>query len=62
MNLKREKDSILLCCGKARCPALRKSKSKKGHYELTDDFGGKVALTREQLMLVRDALSELDVG
>ena len=61
MNLKREKDSILLCCGKARCPSVRKSKKRKDHYELSDDFGGKVMLTREQLLLIKDALSELDV-
>jgi len=60
MTLKRSNQSILLCCGKARCPALKKSSTKKDHYELTDDFGGKVALTKEQLLLIKGALHELD--
>lgn len=60
MDLKKEGDSILLCCGKARCPALKKTKGKKGFYELSDDFGGKVRLTKDQLSLISDALKELN--
>ena len=59
-KLKKEGRSILLCCGRARCPAIKKSEKEKGHYEVTDNFGGSVALTREQLSLIKDALKELD--
>jgi hypothetical protein len=62
MNLKKEGNSILLCCGKARCPALKKSSLKKDHYELKDDFGGKVNLTKEQLLIIKDALQQLDAN
>jgi|TARA_R110000803_G_scaffold117393_5_gene185933 hypothetical protein len=59
-DLKKEGNSILLCCGRARCPAIKKSEGQKDHYEITDDFGGAVSLTREQLSLIKDALKELD--
>lgn len=59
-DLKKEGDSVLLCCGRARCPSLKKSKNQKGHYDLTDDFGGSVSLTKKQLSLIKDAIKELD--
>jgi hypothetical protein len=62
MNLKKDGESILLCCGKRRCPALKKSSSKKGHYDLKDDFGGSVSLTREQILIIKDAVKQLDAG
>jgi hypothetical protein len=60
MKLKKEGNSILLCCGKARCPELKKSTTKKGHYQLSDDFGGSVLLTKEQLLIVEEAVAQLD--
>jgi len=60
MNIKREGSGILLCCGKGRCPVLKKSKDKKGHYTLTDDFGGQVSLTQEQLLVIKEALESLN--
>ena len=60
MNIKKEGSGILLCCGKGRCPVLKKSKNKKGHYTLTDDFGGEVSLTQEQLLVIKEALESLN--
>jgi len=60
MNLKKQGESILLCCGKARCPSLKKSSTNKGLYELKDDFGGAVKLTKDQLLIIKDALKQLD--
>jgi hypothetical protein len=60
MNIKREGESILLCCGKRGCPALKKSKEQPNHYNLSDDFGGEVSLTKEQLLAIKSALKELD--
>jgi hypothetical protein len=60
MNTKRQGNSVFLCCGKARCPELKKSKEKKDHYDLSDDFGNKVTLTKEHLMSISEAVKELD--
>jgi hypothetical protein len=61
-NIKKEGKSVLLCCGRARCPAIKKSEKQKDHYDLTDDFGGSVSLTRDQLLVIRDAVKELDIS
>lgn len=59
-NIRREGGSVLLCCGKGRCPALAKSEDKEELYSLADDFGGKVHLTKEQLLAIQEAVEELD--
>lgn len=58
MNIKREGNSVLLCCGKGRCPALKKTENDM--YSLKDDFGGEVKLSKEQLNVIQEALKELD--
>ena len=60
MNTRLENNQILLCCGKGRCPVLKKSKEKTDHYTLTDDFGGEVSLTQEQLLVIKEALESLN--
>jgi len=60
MNIRREGDSVLLCCGKGRCPAIKKEESQGDMYSLTDDFGGKVLLSKEQISVIQEALEELD--
>ena len=61
MNIRREGNSVLLCCGKGRCPAIKKSNQDKNEeYILTDDYGGKVTLTKDQLSVIQEALEELD--
>jgi hypothetical protein len=59
MNIKKQGDGVLLCCGKGRCPVLKKSKDKSGHYDINDDFGGEVSLTKEQLLVIKEALEAL---
>lgn len=59
-NIRREGPNVLLCCGKGRCPELSKLEEKDDLYSLTDDFGGKVHLTKEQLMVIQEAVQELD--
>ena len=59
-NIKRDGSAVLLCCGKGRCPALAKSEDKEELYSLSDDFGGKVHLTKEQLLVIQEAVEELD--
>ncbi len=58
-NIKIDGSSVLLCCGKNRCPALSKNKDDKT-FSLTDDFGGKVKLTKEQLQSIQEALNHFD--
>lgn len=59
-NTLKQGESILLCCGKGRCPELKKSKEKKDHYDLSDDFGNKVMLTKDHLEVVAEALKQLN--
>ena len=33
---------------------------KTDHYTLTDDFGGEVSLTQEQLLVIKEALESLN--
>lgn len=60
MNIKKQDNGVLLCCGKGRCPLLKKSKDSPDLYSLKDDFGGEVSLTKDQLMVVQEALKALD--
>lgn len=60
MNIIKENNSVLLCCGKGRCPALKKSEEHKDMYELTDDHGNKVLLEKENLMAISEAVKSLD--
>ncbi len=61
MNIRREGESVLLCCGKGRCPAIKKSNEENANeYLLTDDYGGEVRLTRDQISVIQEALQELD--
>lgn len=60
MNIRKEGSSVLLCCGKGRCPAIKKIEHEEASYSLTDDYGGEVKLTKEQLMVIQEALEELD--
>lgn len=60
MNTIKQGNAVLLCCGKGRCPKLQKSKEKKDHYDLSDDFGNTVLLTKDHLKAVSEALQQLD--
>lgn len=62
MNIKRKDESILLCCGRGRCPEIKKSPTQYKHYEIKDDFGGTVLLRKEHLLALQEALRELDVS
>ena len=39
---------------------IQKSKEKKDHYDLSDDFGNTVLLTKDHLKAVSEALQQLD--
>ena len=62
MKLRIEKDSVFMCCGKAKCPSIRKTKAKNEEGEvlftIKDDFGGEVVLSESQALLVSEATSK----
>jgi hypothetical protein len=50
-------NSITLCpCNSNGCPVLSK---EENHFILTDDYGGKVKLEKEELELLKAAIDEL---
>lgn len=50
-------NSITLCpCNNSGCPVLSK---EENHFILTDDYGGKVKLEKEELELLKAAIDEL---
>ena len=59
MQIKRDGDLVLLCCGRGRCPSIKKAKGVDNSYELSDDHGGKVILTKDQFLVIRDAIKKI---
>jgi len=57
-QLKVENNSILLCCGKEKCPSVKKS--EKDLFEIKDDFGGGVKLDKDQISLLSEAVDKLE--
>ena len=59
MNLRIEKESVFMCCGKAKCPAIKKTnettESGEPLYSITDDFGGSIKVTESQALIVSEA-------
>lgn len=56
-NLKREGESILLCCRRKKCPKI--TKHGENHVKITDDDGNNVYITVEQAELIGSALKHL---
>ena len=57
-NLKRDGDSVLLCCRRKKCPKI--TKHGDNHVKITDDDGNTVKITKEQARLIGNALKELE--
>ena len=53
---------VFMCCGKAKCPSIHKTKSQnkdgESMYIIKDDFGGEVTLSEAQAMLLSEATSK----
>ena len=62
MNTRLEGKSILLCCGKGRCPAIKRDEesNEADNFILTDDFGGSIKLEKNQLLAIKEALDQID--
>jgi|TARA_B110000305_G_C19337914_1_gene587564 hypothetical protein len=59
MNLRIENNNVFMCCGKAKCPSIKKTKNEnedgESMYLIKDDFGGQVSLSESQALLISEA-------
>ena len=46
-----------MCANKTCCPVLEEFE-QQGQYQITDDYGGKVILTKEELALLKNFLKD----
>ena len=46
-----------MCANKTCCPVLEESE-QQGQYQITDDYGGKVILTKDELALLKNFLKD----
>ena len=44
-------EKIILCCGRGACPEVT---STDYGYEISDDFGGTVQLTEEEMRILKE--------
>lgn len=51
-------DSVKLCCNGKGCPQIRKISDTI--YEIVDDFGKTVRISKDELKLIPDAVNLLD--
>ena len=51
-----KKLKLVLCAGQRCCPVLEQVDDKT--FQLSDDFGGKVILEKEQIALLKEMLNE----
>ena len=49
--------SVRLCCGKKRCPEIKKDGK---NFVITDDYKGSVKLTKEEFQMLREAVEFLE--
>jgi hypothetical protein len=56
MEESKEKLKYTMCSGKSCCPIL--TELEDGTFTITDDFNGKVLLTKEELTLLKTFLSK----
>jgi|10_taG_2_1085330.scaffolds.fasta_scaffold139149_1 hypothetical protein len=56
--MKTTKPEIILCCGSKKCPVLRHVTEDK--YEITDDYGKTISITKGQLELIPQALKDFN--
>ena len=51
-------NEIILCCGKGKCPILRRI--DEGRYEITDDDGNTISIKKNELELISTMLPRLE--
>ena len=45
-------NKIVLCCSRPSCPVVEKTKEG---YQITDDYGGVVQLTKAEMRMLQDS-------
>lgn len=55
--LRPEGNKIFMCCGKANCPSV--SENDEGLIEISDDYGNKVKMKKQEASLISDAITKL---
>jgi hypothetical protein len=59
MKLRIEDKNVFMCCGKAKCPSIKKTNENtedgESMYLVTDDFGGNVKITESQAFALSEA-------
>ena len=55
--LRPEGNKIFMCCGKANCPSIETN--DEGLIEISDDYGNKVKMKKQEASLISDAVIKL---
>ena len=58
-ELFQKNNRIFLCRGKGCCPHLQKL--EEGKVLITDDEGNKIVLTKEQVLMIPEAVETFDI-
>lgn len=58
MEIKINKKEATLCCGREKCPVIKKE--SEDIFSIKDDFGNSIRLERMHLNLITDAVRLLD--
>ena len=56
--LRTEGKEVFMCCGKANCPSVKKSVDS--YIEISDDFGNKIKVKKEEASLISEAVTKLE--
>lgn len=51
-------NSVRLCCKKKGCPVV--TELEDGMVEITDDFGNKILVKKEEALLISDGVKTID--
>ena len=58
--MKRLSENEVVLCGKGKCKCPVVTKLEDGRYEVHDDYGNKIIVTKQELEMMTDAATTLD--
>lgn len=58
MIIRESEKTVRLCCGKLGCPTV--TDLGNGLVEITDDFGNKITVKKEEASLISDGVKTLE--
>lgn len=58
--MKRLSEDQIVLCGKGKCKCPTVTKLENGTYEVLDDYGNKIIVTKQELEMMSDAVQALD--